>query len=425
MAENSPQNKAYHFLLEGCLADLSTDASQALTVGSYYDDFIDTSDFTQVHKIVLGLSLKNLEERPLRHPEENNAVDAMGRTPLAWAAARGDIRVVTSLFQHDANPNIIDMQLSGPLSNAAARGHTICVRLLTRRWSRGWSKLPPGMKKGSPLIVTARCATDVVPLKSLLDFGADPDSGGVGGITALIHVARTDNSSFTVLLVESGADINAASKTGSTPLTTAVTHNSQSILRLILEWWNEYTNCPRLKKENLLHIVAQYGDVETLDILTKSDRLRMSYDRHYALSDFTYFLDKRPDLSQEMLLAFNELLNIVNHMPDPKQGVEGLMEGGFFSNPPSRVSSELDNDGNSPHLCRRPTSSSDAWEEEEIKSTHSQLESDDSFEDALDGPVTRWGIPVDKVSWDPASAWTQLNSHFCFSPLQGNWWKQG
>jgi ankyrin repeat protein len=137
MAENSPQNKAYHFLLEGCLADLSTDASQALTVGSYYDDFIDTSDFTQVHKIVLGLSLKNLEERPLRHPEENNAVDAMGRTPLAWAAARGDIRVVTSLFQHDANPNIIDMQLSGPLSNAAARGHTICVRLLTRRWSRG------------------------------------------------------------------------------------------------------------------------------------------------------------------------------------------------------------------------------------------------------------------------------------------------
>jgi ankyrin repeat protein len=218
---------------------------------------------------------------------------------------------------------------------------------------------------------------------SLLDFGAHPDSGGAGGITALIHVARTDNSSFAVLLLKSGADINAASKTGSTPLTTVVTHNSHSILRLILERWNEYTDCPRLKKENLLHIVAQYADVETLDILAKSDRLRMSYDRHYALSDFTCLLDKRPDLSQEILLAFNELLNIVNYMPDPKQG------GGFFSNPPSRVNSKLDNDGNSPYFCRRPTSSSDAWEEEEIKSTHSQLESDDSSEDALDGPATR------------------------------------
>jgi ankyrin repeat protein len=383
--DNSPRNKACHFLLEGGLPDADAEALQALTLGGHFEDFVDSSNFTQVHRIVLGLSLNNLEERLLRHPEEINAVDAMGRTPLAWAAARGDSRVVIALLQHGADPNIIDVQLSGPVSNAAARGHTICVRLLLEAGADPDDTLPPGVKKGSPLNVAARGATDVVLLKSLLDFGANPDSCGVDGITALIHAARIDNSSFAVLLLESGADVNVVSTSGSTPLTTAVTHNSHNVLRLIIERWHEYTDCPRLKSQSLLHIVAQYADVETLNILANSDHLRMSYDRHYALADFKDLLDKRPDISQDILSAFNELLNIINYMPDPRQGVEGLMEGGFFSCPPSRANSDLENHEQFHSFCKHPTSLSDAWDEKDVESAHSMHESDDSFEDALDG----------------------------------------
>lgn len=91
------------------------------------DDFIDEAKFTQTHRIVLGLSGQNLEQEIIFHPEDIDAQDTMGRTLLAWAAARGDRRAIVTLLSHGANPNIIDVQLSGPVSNAASQGHTLSV----------------------------------------------------------------------------------------------------------------------------------------------------------------------------------------------------------------------------------------------------------------------------------------------------------
>ncbi|KAI9766861.1 MAG: hypothetical protein M1839_004748 [Geoglossum umbratile] len=227
-SDKNPRNKACHFLLEGGLSNNAIGALQALTKGSHFDDFIDEADFTQAHRIVLGLSMRSLEEEILLHPEDINAADAMGRTPIAWAAARGDRRAVVTLLSHGADPNATDIQCSGPLSNAAAQGHTVCVRLLLEAGAHPDPTVSRTEKKGSPLNCAARNAADVLLLKSLLDFGADIESGGVDGKTALIHTARTDNASFALLLLEYGADINATSTSGPTPLTTAITYNSHN-----------------------------------------------------------------------------------------------------------------------------------------------------------------------------------------------------
>jgi ankyrin repeat protein len=64
------------------------------------------------------------------HPDDTNVPNHRGRTPLVWAAAKGDARAVVALLSHDADPNIIDIQIYGPVSNAAAQRHTACVRLL-------------------------------------------------------------------------------------------------------------------------------------------------------------------------------------------------------------------------------------------------------------------------------------------------------
>lgn len=380
-SDNSPRKKACHFLLEGGLSENAADALQALTRGGHFDDFVDDAMFTQTHRIVLGLSMLSLEEEIILHSEDIDKVDTMGRTPLAWAAARGYRRAIVTLLSHGADPNIIDVQLSGPVSNAASQGHIVCVRLLLEAGAHPDPPKPGGVKKGSPLNCAARNTTDVLLLKSLLDFGADVDSSGVDGKTALIHTARTNNASFAMLLLEYGADINATCTSGSTPLTTAITNNSHDVLQLILDRWHEYSSCPRLKGPHLLQIVAQYADSETLNILAATDHFRSKYDKQYTLTDFGSFLSQRPDQTDELASAFDDLLGIINQVPVPREGTESPRESGFFS----CLSSPVVPDGDCPHFFYSLPSRVNTDVEKVGHGANSDDDSDVSFEDALDG----------------------------------------
>lgn len=130
-------------------------------------------------------------------------------------------------------------------------------------------------------------------------------------MTALTHASRRDNTSFATLLLEYGANINATSTSGQTPLTTAVAYNSHNILRLLLDRWFEYSVCPRLTGPHLLQIVALYADVETISILTDTDHFHLKYDSSYALGDFLIRLRERPDITEKLILAFDGLLEVI------------------------------------------------------------------------------------------------------------------
>ena len=153
-------------------------------------------------------------------------MDAMGRTPLLWAAGRGGHRAVQILLDHNANPNIADMYLAPAISYAADRGHTSCVKLLLETDATVEPVLPPGIKIGSPLNCAARNAENPTLLKHLLTYGAHVDGTGVDGNTALHHASRKDNIRFAVLLLDSNADFNATNINQQTPLTSAVMYNS-------------------------------------------------------------------------------------------------------------------------------------------------------------------------------------------------------
>lgn len=364
-SDNSPRIKACYFLLEGGLSDTADSAMRAMAGGSdFLDDFIDDSKFTKTHKIVLGLSLQSLEHQLNEDPYEMDAQDSMGRTPLAWAAARGDRRSVVTLLSHGADPNITDVQYSGPLSNAAAQGHTVCVQLLLEAGAAVEPRLPSGTKKGSPLNVAARNTTDPLLLKRLLDFGADVDQCSTDGKTPIFHAARNENARFAILLLEYGADINATSATGETPLTTAITYNSHSVLRLFLERWQEYSSCPRLKGPHLLHTVALYADMGTIAILSAAEHFRSRYDSQYSAGDFGATLRLRLDFSEKLAAAFDDLLSILCVAPDLRRGEEGLLESGFFSCLSSRANTF------------------EGWVvREEVQGGE---DSDDSFHDAMD-----------------------------------------
>lgn len=356
-SDNSPRIKACHFLLEGGLSETATNAMRTITDGSYYlNDFIDSSNFTQTHKIVLGLSMRNLEEELLLSPLDINSQDAMGRTPLAWAAARGDAQKVATLLSYDADPNITDVQISGPLSNAAAQGHTACVELLLEAGADPDPPLPKGVKKGTPLSVASRNSNDATLLKRLLDFGANVNTLTAEDKTPLFHAARNDNASFAMLLLEYGADINAQATTRETPLTTAITYNSHNVLRLFLDRWSEYTVCPRLRGPNLVQIAALYADCETLTILAGADHFRYMHDQHYTLGNFENLLKQRADVTDKLIVAFDELLAIISMAPSHRTSDEDLAERGLspivrscswgFQDGPGRREVETDDESN-------------------------------------------------------------------------------
>lgn len=312
--DNSPKNKAFDFILQGGLSSEIIETLSCLTQGS---DFIEEQNYTQTHRIVLGLSMMSLKEEMIHHPDQIDAVDALGRSPLIWAAARGNHRHVALLLGAGADPNLMDVQFTSAVSSAAERDHTVCVRLLLEAGADPDPPLPEGIRVGSGLNCAARNATNPLVMKLLLDFGADVEASGVENTTPLIHAAQKDKANFAILLLEYGANIHATTALGQTPLTTAITHNSHKVLQLLLDRWVEYSECPRLQRTHLLQIAATYADIATIEILKRTDHFALNYDRSDIAVDLATLLHKRWDASEKLSLAFEELIHqLINQQPD-------------------------------------------------------------------------------------------------------------
>ncbi|KAF2810800.1 ankyrin [Mytilinidion resinicola] len=271
-------------------------------------------NFTILHKIATGLSYQDLEEALILHHDEIDALDAMHRTVLAWASARGNDRAVALLLAHGADPNVLDIQWTNAVSYAAERSHLVCVRLLLEAGAEPDPQLPKGIKVGSALNCTSRNCSDPLVLKTLLDFGANIEASGVDGITPLIHVARTDNVNFAM-----------------TPLSTAITYNSHKVIRLLLDRWFEYSTCPRLQGPHLLRTAALFADLETVKILTATDHFKLKYDKNFLLSDCLDQLKERFDATDELIAAFQDLLSVFNGEPEAMMTKEKILESGLLS----------------------------------------------------------------------------------------------
>jgi ankyrin repeat protein len=103
---------------------------------------------------------------------------------------------------------------------------------------------PKGVFRSSPLTAAGFAGMPTL-LKLLLDFEANPNACNPEGLTALHSVARTHNTECAVLLLEYGADLNAMSSNGRTPLTTAIIHNNHPVLRLFVDRCYEYMTTTR------------------------------------------------------------------------------------------------------------------------------------------------------------------------------------
>lgn len=71
-------------------------------------DFMESRQFTTIHKIVLQLLNRDLRKELENSTADLNAVDTLGRTPLIWATMRNDLAAVRTFTGFEADTNIAD-----------------------------------------------------------------------------------------------------------------------------------------------------------------------------------------------------------------------------------------------------------------------------------------------------------------------------
>ena len=326
----SPEARVFELILQN---RLSQEDIEVLSCVPQVDNFVDEQGYSQIHRVVLGLSMASLEEVIAMQPRSINALDAVGRTPLIWAASRGEEHAVALLLEAGANPDVFDVYGNGAVTYAADGDHSVCVRLLLEANAELFPVLPTGVKLLGAVNHTTRYASKVSSLKQLLDAGADVEPSTVEGWTPLINVARLDKVDFARLLLDYGANINATSKLGQTPLTTAITYNSHNVLRLLLDRWREFGACPRHQGPNLLQIAALHADVQTINILTASDHLISRSDGKCIIGDFETRLHERLDMTNKLVAKFEELVTIIGREPNTYEAIQSHSDPEHLTSP--------------------------------------------------------------------------------------------
>jgi ankyrin repeat protein len=160
---------------------------------------LEAAQFSHVHKIVLGLSRLDLQDFLRESSDTIDAVDSDGKTPLAYAAARGDLETVNILLSFGADPNKID--------------------------KAGWSPLHLACRSNNPAVS-----------KAVLQAGSDPNRANFVYRETPLHVCCHYNAEYShiPILLEYGADPSILSSVQESPLDFATGDGVLEAINLLL-----------------------------------------------------------------------------------------------------------------------------------------------------------------------------------------------
>lgn len=186
-----------------------------------------------------------------------NAREYLDVTPLHWAAIRGPREAVKALIDARADVNAYCVQHDTPLGSAAAAGNVEAAEELIKAGAdvNGGRNMTPlalatrggrvpmiellvknGAKVNDPNNPPLHWAGKPQAAQALLDAGAKVDLRNRHGQTAL-HLTTghwVPNAETVKLLIAAKADVNARSKTASTPLLEAIRHGDLDIVKLLV-----------------------------------------------------------------------------------------------------------------------------------------------------------------------------------------------
>ena len=231
-------------------------------------DFEELYGFSALHKAVLwgGIDSVNsvLTSDPLLIEKEDN----LGKTPLQWAARRGDEDIVRYLLAQKADCNHRGCHGATPLHSAVASGRSGCVKMLLRaganpsatNWYRGTALHYATLPTSSSLSANASS------LEVLLDAGCDINAIWLEDTTPLHQAIQYRPPEMAEALISRGADISAKQTNGSNALSIAVQKHRHSTLRILLQHGADHKG-PIEDFDTFTHLVAHCADIESLRLL--------------------------------------------------------------------------------------------------------------------------------------------------------------
>ncbi|KAK3940661.1 hypothetical protein QBC46DRAFT_353953 [Diplogelasinospora grovesii] len=159
-----------------------------------------------------------------------NSRDKDGRTPLSWAAEKGNEAIVKLLLQNGVDFNAKDTDGRTPLMWATLKGHEAIVKLLLEN---GVDVNAKDLFDQTPLIWAIRQGHEAI-VKLLLENGVDVDAKDERGRTPLIWAIREGHEAIVKLLLENGVDVDAKDQGGWTPLIWATEKGNEAIVKLLV-----------------------------------------------------------------------------------------------------------------------------------------------------------------------------------------------
>jgi ankyrin repeat protein len=135
-----------------------------------------------------------------------NARAADGSTPLLYAAHFGDLASVQTLLDSDGDPDLTNRYGLGPMHEAALRADDAMLRLLIDAGASVDLALPQGE---TPLMLASR-TSGVDAVRLLIEHGADVNVVEQWqGQTPLMYASAHDRAEVAAALIAAGADVNA------------------------------------------------------------------------------------------------------------------------------------------------------------------------------------------------------------------------
>jgi ankyrin repeat protein len=266
-------------------------------------DWIVEQQFPLVHNIIFGRSPKPLWAELASNPDAVGVKDAMGRTALDWATARAQLSDMRLLIEYGSSVNTMDRSGRTTALHAVDSHNDDALHMVLKAGANPNPEVPNGLFRSSPL-TAASFGGLVTMIKLLIEFGAKVDACNPEGRTALQAVASIQNVECADILLTNGADLGYISRNGHSPLTTAIIHNSHAVLKLFID----RCDISHIKELQLLCIVAESADAETMSILMSSDLLKQTLLNGDSFAAGRETLRSRTDYDEKLGNAFEDLL---------------------------------------------------------------------------------------------------------------------
>lgn len=310
---NTPTSLAWEKVLSGGLT-----ANEESIVASIFanTDYLQTRQFTILHKIVLGLIPRDLESELDFSTRDLDAVDASGRTCLSWAATRGDEAALTTLLAYGADVDLSDGSGNTPLHHVK---NVACCNILLASGANLNARNSFGH---TALHMVCRGSGFRPLLERLVAAGIDINAQDASGETALSNATYGRHVPCAIFLLEHDANVdlaNGPNGSGDAPVHMATMNNVHKVLQQLLERGAVYTKTVSTG-QTILHIAARLAESTTVEVMrTHGLRGIHAEKRDHVGKTARDYLEEREETDEEFRALFEDLLESI-------EGSKGVVE---------------------------------------------------------------------------------------------------